>query len=37
MLRQIIQDAAMTLQVTGSVTAAILVVAAPFAASAFRR
>lgn len=37
MLRQILQDAMLTLQVTGSVTAAILVVAAPLAVHALRR
>ena len=37
MLRQLFQDALMALQITGSVTAAIMVVAAPFAVLALRR
>lgn len=37
MVRQILQDALMTLQVTGSVAATIMVVAAPLALHAFRR
>lgn len=37
MLRQAFQDALMTLQITGSVSAAIIVVAAPLALHAFRR
>lgn len=36
-MRQIFQDALMTLQVTGSVSAAIMVAAAPLALHAFRR
>lgn len=37
MMRQAFQDAAYTLQITGSVTAAILVAAAPLAHRIFRR
>jgi hypothetical protein len=37
MLRQILQDALMALQITGSVTVAIMAVAAPFALRAFHR
>lgn len=37
MLRQLFQDALMTLQITGSVTAALLVAAAPLAVYAFYR
>lgn len=37
MMRQIFQDALMTLQVTGSVTAALMVAAAPLAIHVFRR
>ncbi len=37
MLRQIFQDALMTLQVTGSISAAILIAAAPLAIHVFRR
>ena len=37
MMRQAIQDAAYTLQITGSVTAAILVAAAPLAHRILRR
>lgn len=37
MARQIFQEALMTLQITGSVTAALIVAAAPLAVHAFRR
>lgn len=37
MMRQAIQDAAYTLQITGSVAAAIMVAAAPFAAHILSR
>jgi hypothetical protein len=37
MMRQAIQDAAYTLQITGSITAAILVAAAPIAHRIFHR
>jgi hypothetical protein len=37
MMRQAIQDAAYTLQITGSVAAAIMVAAAPIAARILRR
>lgn len=37
MMRQALSDAAYTLQITGSVAAAILVAAAPFAHRIFRR
>jgi hypothetical protein len=37
MLRQMLQDALMTLQITGSLTAAIFVAGAPLALHVFRR
>lgn len=37
MMRQAIRDAAFTLQITGSITAALLVAAAPIAHSIFHR
>lgn len=37
MLRQMLQDAMLTLHVTGSVTAAILVIAAPIVVNTLRR
>lgn len=37
MLRQVFHDALITLQVTGSVTTAIIIAASPLARRAFRR
>ncbi len=37
MLRQVFNDALMTLQITGSVSAAVFAAAAPIALRAFRR
>lgn len=37
MLRQVLSDAMMTLQITGSVPTALIVAAVPFARRAFRR